>query len=279
MKDEMEQDELIPGMTPKKPVKMNPKPASPSFKKVGEGIYEVQSFTNPTIKYTVDIVLRTCTCPYFETKHVECKHLKLVDGGKEQPEKKDWEGKTKGGYVLDEVVSSLQKEIRRGKEKQAVWWASELVESGMWKYLFRRLMVICGEDIGHANPEAMILVTSVYQALMTQMNDSKQAWWKPDNNIYQFVVGYLARSPKSRHVDYLGGVILKVKESGYRLEIPDYAVDEHTKSGKELGRGDAEFFREGSRIKNKKAIEGEDEIKSECLKLYGFKEKREENEF
>lgn len=184
---------------------------------------------------------------------------------------------THGGYRLDEVVSSLQKEIRRGNELMASYWAFELNESGFWRYCFRRLMVIAGEDVGLANPEAMILVSSTYSSLLLQ--NAKQKIQQVDNNILGLVVSYLVRSAKSRHVDYLGGIILKRKERGWKPEIPKYAQDMHTARGKALGKDDNEFFSEGSRIKNKKKIAGEDKIKKECLALYKFNEKRDESQF
>lgn len=263
-------------MDMKQPMQMKPK-GSPTTKELGQGIYEVPSESTAGVTYQVDTVQKTCTCPQFVNKQVECKHLRKIMGN--TTKSTDWEGRTKNGYKSDEVVSALQKEIRRGNELMAVWWARELVETGWWKYLFRRLQVIAGEDIGHANPAAMHLVNSTYTALMTQAQDAKKSWWKPDNNVYQFVVGYMARSQKSRHVDYLGGIIYKKAEAGWHPEIPDYAVDEHTKRGREMGRNDDDFFREGSRIANKKHIEGEDEVKKECLELYGFTEGRDENEF
>ncbi len=190
---------------------------------------------------------------------------------------KGFELKTKNGYRLDEVVSALQKEIRRGNELMAKYWALEMNESGFWRYCFRRLQVIAGEDIGLANPEAMILVSSTYSSLL--LSDKTQKYRSVDNNILGMVVMYMARSPKSRHVDYLGGVIYKRKENGWLPEVPDYAVDQHTRVGKESGKDDNEFFREGSRIANKKQIEGEEEIKKECLQLYGFNEHRDESQF
>src|SRR3989344_555012 len=188
-----------------------------------------------------------------------------------------FELRTKCGYELDEVVSALQKEIRRGNELMATYWTFELNDSGFWRYCFRRFQVIAGEDIGVANQQAMILVSSTYASLLLQ--NAKQKITQVDNNIIGLVVSYLARSPKSRHIDYLGGVILKRKEKGWKPEIAEYAKDQHTAIGKATGKGDNEFFREGSRIKNKKKIPGEDKIKKECLSLYGFTEKRNEQEF
>ncbi len=190
---------------------------------------------------------------------------------------KGFELRTKNGYKLDEIVSALQKDIRRGNELMASYWAFEMNDSGFWRYCFRRLQVISGEDIGLANPEAMILVSSTYSSLLAQ--DKVKKIIQVDNNVLGFIVSYLARSRKSRHTDYLGGVLLKRKEQGWKPEIPEYAIDEHTERGRELGKDDNEFFREGSRIENKQQISGEDEIKKDCLQLYGFNEQRNEENF
>lgn len=203
---------------------------------------------------------------------------KKTDSKENKTEKyKGFELKTKNEYKLDEVVSALQKEIRRGNELMASYWAFELNESGFWRYCFRRLQVITGEDIGHANPEAIRMVSSIYASLL--MQDRLRKMVSVDNNILGFIVSYLARSPKSRHIDYLGGVILKRKENGWKPDIPEYAIDQHTSRGKDLGKDDNDFFREGSRILNKKPVAGEEEIKDECLALYDFNETRNENEY
>ncbi len=184
---------------------------------------------------------------------------------------------TKNGYKLDEVVSALQKEIRRGNELMAKYWALEMNESGYWRYCFRRMMVISGEDVGLANPEAMILISSTFSALLAQERIKKV--FHIDNNVIGFMAIYLARSLKSRHTDYLGGVILKQKERGWKPEIPIYAIDGHTQKGRDLGKSDYDFFKDGCLIKNKKHIGGEDTVKRECLSLYGFTEKRDETQF
>jgi len=52
---------------------------------------------------------------------------------------------TVNGYAMDEVVSALQKEIRRGNEENATFWACELLDSGAGETLWRRLKVIAAE--------------------------------------------------------------------------------------------------------------------------------------
>ena len=58
---------------------------------------------------------------------------------------------------------------------------------------------------------------------------------------------YLARSPKSRVVDNLLAVVYNDET---HLEIPDYALDMHTYSGKKMGRGLEHFFAEGAKLEN-----------------------------
>ena len=71
---------------------------------------------------------------------------------------------TKHGYKLDEIASVLQKEIRRGKEKEAMHWALELVESGYARYCFKRLKITAAEDIGFADPFSIVLVKELHDA-------------------------------------------------------------------------------------------------------------------
>lgn len=213
---------------------------------------------------------------------MKTKQEKLINAPPETEELKvekykGFELRTKNGYKLDEIVSALQKEIRRSNELMASYWAFEMNDSGFWRYCFRRLQVISGEDIGLANPEAMVLVSSTYSSLLAQ--DKVKKMIQVDNNILGFIVSYLARSKKSRHIDYLGGVLLKRKEQAWKPEIPKYAIDEHTERGRELGKDDNDFFREGSLITNKKVVVGEEQVKKECLELYGFTDKRDESQF
>ena len=77
--------------------------------------------------------------------------------------------KTKNNYNADEVISALQKSIRRGNEIDASKFAYELfitspeLEEKMWK----RLLVISVEDIGLGNPNASVFVNNLYQIHQT----------------------------------------------------------------------------------------------------------------
>jgi replication-associated recombination protein RarA len=149
---------------------------------------------------------------------------------------------TKNGYDLLETLSAMQKEIRRCKEYEAVYWAVEL-ESLNPKALWNRLRVIASEDIGLADPQAAILIDvlerNYYEAL-----DKKDL---RERLFLVHAVLHLARSRKSRIVDNLLTIIYNTEE---KLEIPDYALDMHTYRGRKMGRGLEHFFAEGAKLAN-----------------------------
>jgi len=159
---------------------------------------------------------------------------------------------TAKGYDFLEVLSALQKEVRRGNEYEAVYWATEL-ESFNPKALWSRLRVIASEDIGLANPLASLIVDVLEKQYYADKKDSSRLF-------LVHAVLFLARSPKSRIVDNLLTVVYNDEE---RLEIPDYALDMHTYRGRKMGRGLEHFFAEGAKLEKqaladpyeKKAIE------------------------
>ena len=178
-------------------------------------------------------------------------------------DKKEWV--TKNGYQMDEVVSALQKSIRRGLEFEAGFWALELIDSGYWRYLMDRLQTIAAEDIGLANPMGVVLVSAVRQGIEVKVQEAERRA-KPWVNIPREQIGlvilYLCRSTKSRMADDFICYVARKRKEGKRLEIPDYALDEHTKSGREKIRdmakqegitvaraGEEEFYQNGGLLK------------------------------
>lgn len=144
---------------------------------------------------------------------------------------------TKNGYAFDEVASALQKEIRRCKVKESLYWALELFESGYWHYVFNRLCVIAAEDIGKANFQ---LVSTVF-SVANYVEKLKQP---PDPVILSFVVVEMAKSPKSRENDEVVNLVMIERKEGQRLEVPEYAIDKHTKRGKAMGKTVEDFWKE-----------------------------------
>ena len=66
-------------------------------------------------------------------------------------------------YQFDEAASALQKSIRRNMEYEACWWSFVIHESGYFKYVWKRLMIIASEDVGNATPEAALIVHALQQ--------------------------------------------------------------------------------------------------------------------
>lgn len=152
---------------------------------------------------------------------------------------------TDGGYDYLEVISALQKEIRRGNETAAMYWALELYEK-YGKGLWTRLQVIVNEDIGLANVEAIILI----QTLKTQFEDFVKAGRDGSMRLaLANAILYLCRSPKSRESDHFQCVCNQRRlQHGWRLEIPDYALDKHTSRGARMNRGWEHWFEVGCQL-------------------------------
>lgn len=136
-------------------------------------------------------------------------------------------------YEFDEVASAMQKCTRRGHEYEACWWAYVLHTSGFHKYMWRRLVIIASEDIGNATPDAAVLVSSLlqnYNYAITATNRNKN-----DALVFPFqAISFLCRAVKTREADSLANLIKTEYERGKRLEVPDFALDMHSKRGRQI---------------------------------------------
>lgn len=178
---------------------------------------------------------------------------------------------TMKGYDLFECVSAFQKEIRRGNEMNAMYWGVELYESGFTAYAWKRMIIISIEDIGIINPAAPLIVSNLKQLYeeMVKADDKKQQYRLP----YVQAILYLVRSKKSRHTDWaLNYYFDSHLFDDNRLEIPEYALDIHTRRGKIKGKTINDFFDEGSVLNNNVELPYEDFYKEECRKRWNDKE-------
>ena len=142
---------------------------------------------------------------------------------------------TIGGYVVGEVTSALHKSIRRCEERQALWWATELDLSGFGAYVWRRLRLICSEDIGLAEPH----MPATIRALFDNWTDARKAKKEGDAREYlTHAVLLLVRARKSRIVDNAATIFYDARSrEAMRMQIPDYALDHHTARGRRMRRG------------------------------------------
>lgn len=171
--------------------------------------------------------------------------VQKVDDGKFKPI-------TKNGYQMDEVVSALQKEIRRSNVKDAMYWALELFDSGYHKYVFKRLCTIATEDVGNSNTSLVNSVFLIYQ-YVCKVKEEKHV---PDVCMLGYVVLGLCDSEKNRESDDLANEVMRMrramKEKNILLKMPDYAIDKHTKRGKEMGKTFKDFWTEGCKLEGEK---------------------------
>jgi replication-associated recombination protein RarA len=151
---------------------------------------------------------------------------------------------TLNNYSPYEVMSALQKCIRRGLEEEALYWAFELTEAGPTnaKVCLSRLHVMAHEDVGLGDPQAALFAIQSVQDTQRWLDAKNGAWRLSLSN----AVMALARAKKSRDSDNIQAVVRAKRFNACDLEIPDVALDKHTQRGKRLGRGMHHFLAEGT---------------------------------
>lgn len=158
-----------------------------------------------------------------------------------------WVGaRTRHDLAADEVISALQKEIRRGHTENAAFLAYEMLVTSeeLEAKLWQRLQVISVEDIGYGQIDAPLLVQALYQM--------HQTFPRPQGDRYLFAlhaVRYLCRCTKDRSSDeLLNWVKHAIETEGQRPVVPEYAIDMHTAAGRRRGRGIRHFLEEGALV-------------------------------
>lgn len=150
--------------------------------------------------------------------------------------------RTLHNFPADEVISALQKEIRRGHSENAALLAYEMLSTSaeLEEYLWGRLQVISVEDVGFGNVSAPVLIETLYQM--------HQRLPRPRGDRYLFAihgVRFLCQCQKERGSDDL---LNWMSRTGALPTIPDYAIDMHTQRGQELGRDYRHFLEVASQV-------------------------------
>jgi replication-associated recombination protein RarA len=153
---------------------------------------------------------------------------------------------TEHGFAADEVISALQKSIRRGLVDNALLlgWEMFVTSPEMEAMLWSRLCVISVEDVGLGNAQAPILVNTLFEM--------HQRYPRPEHDRFMFAahaIRVMASGPKDRTTDEMASWARQSVRLGERLpEIPDAALDMHTRRGQEMGRDYRWFVEEASRV-------------------------------
>ncbi|NCT15513.1 MAG: AAA family ATPase [Flavobacteriaceae bacterium CG_4_10_14_3_um_filter_33_47] len=138
----------------------------------------------------------------------------------------------KTGEQHYDIISAFIKSIRGSDPNAAVYWLARMIEGGEdVKFIARRLLILASEDIGNANPTALVIANNTYQAVAT-------IGYPESRIILSQCATYLACSPKSNAAYIaIGKAQQLVKETG-DLSIPLEIRNAPTKLMKELGYGD-----------------------------------------
>jgi putative ATPase len=137
----------------------------------------------------------------------------------------------KTGEQHYDIISAFIKSIRGSDPNAALYWLARMVEGGEDpKFIARRLLILASEDIGNANPTALVLANNCFQAINV-------IGYPECELILAQCVTYLASSPKS-NASYLAIKAAKrvVKEKG-DLQVPLHIRNAPTKLMKELDYG------------------------------------------
>jgi putative ATPase len=137
----------------------------------------------------------------------------------------------KKGEQHYDIISAFIKSIRGSDPNAAVYWLARMIEGGEdVKFIARRLVILASEDIGNANPTALVLATNTFQAVnMIGYPESKI--------ILSQCTSYLASSPKSNAaVAAIGKAESLVKQFG-DLPVPVAIRNAPTKLMKNLDYG------------------------------------------
>jgi len=135
----------------------------------------------------------------------------------------------KNGEMHYDIISAFIKSIRGSDPNAAVYWLARMIEGGEdAKFIARRLVILAAEDIGIANPNALLLANNCFQAITTI--------GMPEGRIILSEIAiYLATSPKSNSAYMaINEAQQEVRQSG-DLSIPLHLRNAPTKLMKDLG--------------------------------------------
>ena len=137
----------------------------------------------------------------------------------------------KSGEQHYDIISAFIKSIRGSDPNAAIYWLARMIEGGEdVKFIARRLVILASEDIGNANPTALVMANASFDAV-------NKIGYPEANIILSQCVTYLASSPKSNAaVVAIGEALSAVKKYG-DLPVPLHIRNAPTKLMKNMDYG------------------------------------------
>ena len=157
---------------------------------------------------------------------IEITDEKVVERLQENPAAYD-----KGGEMHYDIISAFIKSIRGSDPDAAVYWLARMVAGGEDpEFIARRLVISASEDIGLANPNALLLANACFDAL-------KKIGWPEGRIILAETTVYLACSPKSNSAYMAINDALELVNRTGNLPVPLHLRNAPTKLMAELNYG------------------------------------------
>ncbi len=137
----------------------------------------------------------------------------------------------KGGEMHYDIISAFIKSVRGSDADAAIYWLARMVAGGEDpEFIARRLVILAAEDIGLANPNALLLANATFDVV-------KKIGWPEGRIPLAECTIYLARSPKSNSAYMaIGSALAEVEKSG-DLPVPLHLRNAPTSLMKQMGYG------------------------------------------
>jgi len=137
----------------------------------------------------------------------------------------------KKGEQHYDIISAFIKSIRGSDPNAAVYWLARMIEGGEdVKFIARRLLILASEDIGNANPNALLLANACFEAV-------NKIGYPESNLILSQCATYLASSPKSNSATTAIGAAQAAVRAHGDLPVPLHIRNAPTKLMKNLDYG------------------------------------------
>ena len=135
----------------------------------------------------------------------------------------------KSGDMHYDIISAFIKSMRGSDPDAALYWLARMIDAGEDpKFIARRIMILASEDIGNADPQALLVAEAAFKA--TEVIGYPEC----RINLAQAVT-YMALAPKSNAAERGIDAALAEVRSGPRREVPSYLRDRHRPGSDEYG--------------------------------------------
>ena len=137
----------------------------------------------------------------------------------------------KQGEMHYDIISAFIKSLRGSDPNGAVYWLARMVEAGEDpKFIARRMLILASEDIGNANPNALLLANTCFDAI-------SRIGWPESRIILSQTAIYLATSPKSNSAYMAINEAQDLVRKTGNLPVPLHLRNAPTKLMKDIGYG------------------------------------------